>query len=146
MTAPRIGCLILLNAYCLNSSLLASLPRLLSSHLSWAGLRREERRRGKESRMYKLGNGKSLQTDRCVLSGETQQSVESLKLSETSPLLWQAALTFNSWTGESSEISATLFCLVTTLILDICNYILTSTIQTTLPFMCMGFLIKDIHN
>ncbi len=49
MTALKHRWLVLLNACCLDSSLFASLPCHLHSHLRWEGLRSEERRRRKES-------------------------------------------------------------------------------------------------
>ncbi len=62
MTAPKHGCLFLLNACCLDSSLLMSLSHLFRSHLWWKAQRREERRRGQELRIYKLSDEKRLYT------------------------------------------------------------------------------------
>ncbi|KAK5912313.1 hypothetical protein CesoFtcFv8_002202 [Champsocephalus esox] len=48
ITAQRRGVLISLTACCFPSSLLGSPPRLIRSHLLWAGLSIEDRSRGGE--------------------------------------------------------------------------------------------------
>ena len=61
MTAQRTGFLIYLNACYFHSSLLDFPPRLHRSHPLWAGLRREESRRGK------MRNEKGILTVWCSL-------------------------------------------------------------------------------